>query len=111
MMRDPKILEFGKKITCIPHPDFGKLGPDGRPAFISKVEIVARGQTFVEEISGLSAGSVEGTLLKEQELIEKFRHNGERVLTQNQIDQAIDAFQNMEKLSNISQAMDKVAIL
>ncbi len=109
MLKDPRILEFGKKITCLPHPEFGKPGPDGRPAFTSRVDIVARGQTFSEESLGTSGAISRDALAKEKQLIEKFRHNAERVLTQDQTEQAIEAFLNVEKLSDIAQAMSKVA--
>ncbi len=110
MMRDRKILEFGKKITCIPHPEFGKIGPEGLPLSLNKVEIVARGQTFTEESTG-PRGSRLDAKLKKKLLTEKFRHNAERSLTQNKIDKAIDAFLNLEKLDDISEMMENVSIL
>lgn len=103
MMRDPKILEFGNKIKCIPNPDFGKKGPDGR-MLSSKIEIVARGKTFTEESSG-SRGSTRGTDLTDEELVKKFRHNASRALTQDKIDNAVNALLNLEKLTDIAELM------
>jgi len=110
VMKDPKILEFGKKITCIPHPEFGKKGPGGFPLFLSKIEIVARGQTFTEESTG-PRGAKRGTELKDEELVEKFRHNASRALTPKKIDRAVDAFRNLEKLDNINVMMEHVSML
>ena len=110
MMRDPKILEFGKKITCIPHPEFGKKTAEGRPSFSSKVEVKARGTTFVEE-SAMPRGAAHGTLLTDEELIAKFRHNAERVLTQAKIEKAVEAFTNLEKAGNVNEVMEHVSIL
>lgn len=109
-MRDPKILEFGKKITCIPHPDFGKKGPDGLPLFLSKIEIGARGQTYTEESIG-HRGSKRGTELKDEELVEKFRHNAARSLTQSKINSAVNAFLNLEKVADIAEVMENVSML
>lgn len=110
VMRDPDILAFGKKVTCIPHPDFGKKGPDGSPLFLSKVELTARGQTFTEESTGPRGGK-RGTELPDEELVGKFRHNASRVLTQQKIDRAVDAFLNLEKLDGISGVMENLSVL
>jgi 2-methylcitrate dehydratase PrpD len=109
-MRDPKILEFGEKITCIPHPDFGKKGPDGLPLFLNKIEIGARGQTYTEESTG-PRGSKHGTELKDEELVEKFRHNAARSLTQSKINSAVNAFLNLEKVADIAEVMENVSML
>jgi 2-methylcitrate dehydratase PrpD len=109
-MRDPKILEFGKKITCIPHPEFGKKGPDGFPLFLSKIEIGARGQIYTEESFG-ARGSKRGTELKDEELVEKFRHNAARSLTQSKINSAVNAFLNLEKVADIAEVMENVSML
>jgi 2-methylcitrate dehydratase PrpD len=110
-MKDPKILEFGKKITCIPHPEFGKkLSETGAPLFLSKVELVARGRTFVEENTGPRGGK-RGTELKDEELVEKFRHNASRALTQSKIDSAVEAFMGLEKLDDMSVLMESVTML
>jgi 2-methylcitrate dehydratase PrpD len=109
-MRDPRILEFGKKIECLPHPDFGKPGPDGRPAFISRVEVSARGETFAEESHG-PRGATRGTDLKDEELVEKFRHNAARVLTPDRTEKAIEGFLNLEKVTDMSALMDQVTML
>ena len=111
MMRNPKILELGRKITCIPHPDFGKKGPGGLPLFISKIEVVARGQTFTEESTSGPRGSKHGTELKDEELVEKFRHNASRVLTHKKIENAVEAFMNLEGLTGISGLMEHVTML
>jgi 2-methylcitrate dehydratase PrpD len=110
VMRDPKILVFGKKITCLPHPEFGKKTADGRPVFSSKVEVNARGATFVEE-STVPRGAAHGTLLTDDELIDKFRHNAQRVLTQDKIEEAVEALTNLEKVDNVNKVMPNISIL
>jgi 2-methylcitrate dehydratase PrpD len=110
-MKDPKILAFGKKIECTPHPDFGRPGPDGRPQFISRVEVVARGKTFVEESNAGPRGMKRGTELKDEELVAKFRHNAARALTQDKTEQAIEGLLGLEKVADMSALMDLVTML
>jgi 2-methylcitrate dehydratase PrpD len=110
MMRDPRILDFGRKITCEPNPEFGQLDKNGRPITNSRVIVKARGNTYTE-VSAMPRGGAHGTLLTDGELIAKFRHNAQRVLTQNKIDKAVEAFTNLEKISNINEAMEHLSIL
>lgn len=108
-MRNPEILEFGKKVSCVPHPEFGKKRKDGQPVFLNKVEVVARGKTFTEEREGLR-GSTHGTDLTDEELVEKFRHNASRVLTQDKIEGAVDSLLNIEKLTNILELTKQIVL-
>lgn len=103
-VNDPSIRAFGKKITCVPNPDYLKPREDGKPGMFSRVEIVARGQKFTAE-SNKSRGSTHGTDLTDEELIAKFRHNASRILTQKKINSAVDAFLNLEKMKDISKLM------
>ena len=108
-MKDPEILEFGKKIECVPHPEFGRPGPDGRPLFINKVDVVARGKTFVEESSNpRGAGDIAA---RDEKLVAKFRHNCVRVLTPDMTEEALAGFLALEKVDDMSDLMDLVTML
>ncbi len=109
-MRDPKILAFGRKIECVPHPDFGRPGLDGRPQFLSKVEVKARGKTFTEESTG-PRGTRRGTDLKDEELVAKFRHNAVRALTPDRTEKAIEGLLGLEKVADMAALMDMVTML
>jgi 2-methylcitrate dehydratase PrpD len=107
-MRDPKILEFGKKIECTPHPDFGRPGPGGQPLFINKVEVVARGKTFVEEVSGMRGGG--DMAARNEKLVAKFRHNAVRALTPEMTEKALDGFLDLENVADMAVLMDLVTM-
>ena len=96
-MTDPKIVNFAKKVTVKGNPEFGETQ-------ISRVEVVARGQTFTQELAGYTAR------LTEQELVEKFRHNATRNLTQDKIDKAIETLLALEKTDKVSQLMEAVTL-
>jgi len=42
------------------------------------------------------------------DIINKFRHNAERILTQQKIDKAVKLFMELDKLENISQLLAEV---
>jgi 2-methylcitrate dehydratase PrpD len=88
--RSPKIFNFAKKVSYQGATDFGKNQ-------ISRVEVIARDKVFREE-----KPFADVTRLTEKDLIEKYRHNASRILTQNQIDNSIDIILDLEKVSDIS---------
>ena len=56
-------------------------------------------------------GATHGTLLTDEELIAKFRHNAQRVLTQDKIEKAVEAFTHLEKVDNINDTMEHISSL
>ncbi len=112
-IRDPKIIKFMDKVTCdasLPDP---QLRTTASPANVpSRVEVKARGKTFTLE---LERDQRRGTLGSKRaptddDIISKFRHNTERILTQEKIDMAVEALVNLEKIDNISQLIHHITL-
>ena len=80
------------------HPDFLKNQ-------MSVVEVVSRGQVFKEEkkLSQLHELSFE-------ELLQKFRHNASRILTENKIEKSIEKILELEKVGNISEMTSLITL-
>ena len=97
-LTDPKINEFSKKITLKGDPKYGET-------HLSKVEVVARGgQNFRTELPGFT------DKLTDQQLVEKFRHNASRNLTENKINQAVNTFLTLEKTPRVSQLISAITV-
>jgi 2-methylcitrate dehydratase PrpD len=100
-MKDPGIREMMKKVTFGGHPEFVQRAQKNMGEQLYTVDMVARGKQFHAETVtpiGTVGGSGE---LSDAELQQKFRHNAERILTQNQIDQAVDAIMELEKKDSV----------
>jgi 2-methylcitrate dehydratase PrpD len=100
LARSPKIQELMKKVSFKMHPNFEKEASAGPGRHIGKVEVVARGKTYMEE--RLYPRGTPGTefALTDKELEEKFRHNASRILTEGKINGAVKAILELEKLEN-----------
>jgi 2-methylcitrate dehydratase PrpD len=109
-MTNPKILEFGKRITCQAYPGFGKQRQKEPTTDLSRVEVVANGETFTEERTYSKGTSGTDTQMTEEELVEKFKHNASRILTQDKIESAVNYLLNLEKLTNISEFMKQITL-
>jgi 2-methylcitrate dehydratase PrpD len=109
-MKDPKILEFMKKVTCVAHPEHGKQFLKDPTISLNKVEVVARGKTFTEERRQVRGTSGTEYAMTRQELVDKFRHNACRILTQPKIDSAVNSMLNLEKLTDISELMKQLTL-
>ena len=109
-MKDPKILEFMKKVTCVAHPEHGKQFLKDPTNWLHKVEVVARGKTFTEERTKVRGTSGTEYAMTREELVDKFRHNASRILTRTNTDSAINAILNLEKIANVSELMKPLTL-
>lgn len=115
--QDPKVvfsesvLRVMSKVELKPHPDWGSAvtrDPRARP---SRVEVHARGEVFVGE-RNYPKGSPSPepqTRATDAELIDKFRHNAEGVLSAAARDKAVDQIMNLEAVKDFSAVMPLLA--
>ena len=101
----PSVLELMDKITFDTHPDFVNainIHPASRP---SRIEIDARGTTFVAErqFPKGSPSPDPSSFMTTDELVEKFQVNAAMVLPRSQADEAVAAILDLEKADDVSQ--------
>lgn len=107
-VKNPDILKFMDKVAVYPHPGYRQdLAKDPLSA-LAKCEVTARGKIFTVE-----RNHRRGTIGTEaaptvDDLIYKFKHNAERILTQEKINRAVKMFLELEKVNSISQLMREV---
>ena len=111
VMRDPKILAFMDKVSHETHPEYIRTLKEDSNTRLAKVEVQARGRTFVEE-SRYPRGSqsMPQTRATDEELIAKFQRNAARTLPWRKIDPAIDRLMNIERVEDIAALMADLAI-
>jgi 2-methylcitrate dehydratase PrpD len=109
-MSNPAIRKFGDKVTFRLHTGYGKELERDPLSALSKVEVVAKGKTFTREVR-YRRGSV-GTeaALSEAEIVDKFRHNAERVLTRDKTERAVESLLNLEKIDDVAKLMREVTL-
>ena len=99
----PSVLGLMDKITVEPHPDWAaavSAHPSARP---SRIELTARGTTFVAERSypkGSPSPDPE-THFTDAELVDKFLHNADGVIEFSAATAAVDAVLNLESVGDI----------
>jgi len=111
--QDPKnvfgasVMSLMERVTTQVHPDYAKAISGNAASRPARVEIRARGQTFVGE-KNYPKGSPSpepGSLMTDAELTAKFRHNCEGILPANQIDTLADALWNLDRVTDFSSVM------
>jgi 2-methylcitrate dehydratase PrpD len=111
--QDPKnvfsasVMSLMERVTTEVHPDYAKALVGHAASRPARVEIRARGQTFVEEKS-YPKGSPSpdaASLMTDAELTDKFRHNCEGVLPSAQAEGLIDALWNLENVADFAVVM------
>jgi 2-methylcitrate dehydratase PrpD len=106
-MRDPKILGFMKKVTV--------TGPEALTSHVGtqRIEVEAKGKTFTVERNLARGGLISSKgneQLTDEELEKKFRHSAVRILSEGQIDRAVKALWNLEKLKSVKELMNQITL-
>jgi hypothetical protein len=99
-----------KKVTFGGHPEFVQRAQKNMAEQIFTVDVTARGERFHAET--LTPSGTMGTSgeLSDIDLEMKFRRNAQRILTQYQIDKAVESIVNIEDVNAVSKMMDVLCI-
>jgi len=109
-MNNPDIINFMPKVSIKPNPDYDKIMAEDPLSALSKVDIVARGQMFTVERRYRKGTTGTEARPTDDDIIGKFKHNAERILTKNQIENAVDALTDIENLEDVTELMEYVTV-
>jgi 2-methylcitrate dehydratase PrpD len=103
-MHDPEIRRFMDKVTFEPHPGYVDALKKDAQARISKVEVSARGKSFVEETHYIKGtpSSNPATYISDDEIIEKFKDNAHRILPPVKVDELCKHLLELDSVDDIS---------
>jgi len=109
---NPSVQALMSRITIGPHPDYVRALQEDHRSRLSRVEVKARGQTFIEErrYPKGSPSPQPDTVMTTDEMADKFRVGAQRILARHKIEPAIDAILELENVKNIADLMDLVRI-
>lgn len=109
-MSSPPILQWMKRVSFGPHPEFGKAWLKDPRSHLSAVEVKARGREFRRE-SLWEKGDYypEECRMNDEELETKFRANGSRTLPPKKIDKSIKILFQLEELTEISELLQALS--
>jgi 2-methylcitrate dehydratase PrpD len=110
IINDPEIQTTMKKINIYGDPRAGAEKAKDPRSWYARVEIAARGTTYIKETLYSKGTNIEGYRLSDEVLVRKFRHNATRILAVGKIEKAIDCIWNLEKASDISELIKLVTI-
>jgi 2-methylcitrate dehydratase PrpD len=107
-MKNPDILKFMDKITGVSHPDYLKVLESDPLSSLSKVDVVARGQTFSVERKYRRGTVGTPARLTDDETVAKFLHNAARILPASKAKQAVADFLDLENVPDISRLFQHI---
>ncbi len=97
-VKDPKIVEYSRKVEVIPDPELDKLGPEFRHAIIAEIR-TKDGRTFRERVD--TAKGSNKIPMTTEEVIRKYRTLAGRVLDPKRVDELYDLVLNLEDVSDV----------
>jgi 2-methylcitrate dehydratase PrpD len=101
-IRDAKIQAFMKKVTMIVDPKMVETKRKDPRSWPARVEVTAKGKTYTEETIYAGGTNFTDTRATDEVLVEKFRNNASRLLTEEKISKAIECIFGLEKVENVN---------
>jgi len=109
-IRNPEIREFMKKVTMLVDPKAMEAKQKDPRSWFSRVEVVARGKTYVEEAMYTRWTNFTDLRATDEELVDKFRGNAARLLTQNKIEEAVKCVLELERVEDITRLVNLITL-
>lgn len=100
-------MNLMKKVKSERHPDFVKLLNQQGASRPARIEVSARGNTYVGEkrFPKGSPSPEPDTYMTDEELIAKFRNNADGVLSRSNIDRIAEQAMNLEDVNDFGMVM------
>ena len=107
-LNNPEIRRFMDKVTFEPHPGYVEALQRNSQARLSKVEVSARGKTFVEEreFPKGTPSQDPATYMTDDELMAKFKDNARRLLPPDQVDEACRQLMDLDSAGDVSTVIE-----
>lgn len=108
----PSVLELMSKVTFEVHPDYVKLLTSHGASRPGRVEVKARGQTFVREqrFPKGSKSSEPDSYMSDAELVAKFRDNASGVLPLRIVDQTVERVMGIENVEDVATVLRPLGV-
>lgn len=109
-LTDPAVQKFMRKVTMHVAPEYAEKRKKDMNTWYARVEVTARGQTFVEETDFSWGTNVDGYRLTEEEQKEQFRTCAAIVLPEDKIEQAMELILHLEEQPSLGELMDNLSL-
>jgi 2-methylcitrate dehydratase PrpD len=109
-IRDPKIREFMKKVIMIADPKAMEAKHKDPRSWPAKVEVKVHGKTFIEETVYARGTNFTDFKASDKELVEKFRCNAARLLTESKIERVIESIFEVDKAKDVNELTSLLAL-
>jgi len=98
--KDPRVIEYTRKVEVIPDPELDKLGPDFRHCIVAEVK-TKKGDVFKERVD-TAKGSIKYPMTTE-EVFEKYHTLAGKVLNRSKdVDRLQDAILSLQDMKNVN---------
>jgi len=101
----PRVRAFMERVTCHVHPQYTQKPLDDKLMILGRVEVTVAGKTHVGEASFARGTPRPGFELTNEELRQKFLHNGSRLFPQDRLQKAADGLLALETVERVSDLM------
>ena len=104
------IQAFMKKVEMLPTSRAGEEKRKDPRSWYAKVDLTSKGITYSRETLYSNGTNMEGYKLSDEVLIDKYKHNASRNLTQPKIYKSIDCLLSLENVEDVSQLIKLITV-
>ena len=98
-VKDPRVIEYSRKVEVIADPELDKLGPQYRHTVIAEVK-TKDDRTFSEQVA--TARGSEKRPMTTDEVVSKYKILAGKVLSEKRIEELQEMVENLEKVDNVN---------
>lgn len=109
-LTDPWVQEFMRKVTMHVAPEYAKYRKKDMNTWYGRVEIEARGETFVEETLFSRGTNIDGWRLTDEDFKERFRTCASVILPDYKIERAIELIMTLEEQPDLNELMNNLSL-
>jgi hypothetical protein len=99
-----------KKVEMLPTSRAGEEKRKDPRSWYAKVDLTSKGITYSRETLYSNGTNMEGYKLSDEVLIDKYKHNASRNLTQPKIYKSIDCLLSLENVEDVSQLIKLITV-
>ena len=109
-LKDPAVREFMQKVHMNIAPEYAENRRKDPKSWYGRIEVRAKGQTFIRETMYPKGAKVEGYAFTDEEMVQRFKEMGAAILTDDKLDAAADIIMHLEDYESLDVLFKNISL-
>ena len=109
-LKDPNVREFMRKVHMNIAPEYAENRKKDPKSWYGRIEVKAKGQTFIKETMYPKGAKVEGYAFTDEEMVQRFKDMGATILTDDKLEKAADIIMHLEDYDSLAPLFENISL-